>query len=261
MRDHIDEDDDLFADETSPGAQGWLDPSSDVAGRGPREARAVPDAEAAPDAEGVRVVATVAARDPRARIRGSRLRQFVVLLVTAAVVIAGAQIVRMQQASDAASQTGGATVVKLPGQSQLPPPAVGRPAQDFTLTTIDGATVSLAELRGRPVWIAFGASWCSACQAEMPDIQAAATRYAGSDVVVLGINISEDDAAVRAYARRVGLTFPLGADPASVIADEYAVGAIPAHYFVGRDGLIRDIRVGGLATTTMNQILDGLVAR
>lgn len=237
MSDHIDEDAALFADAYDDDPAG-PEPGVDVL---------------APAAS------TVAARDPRARIRGSRLGQLVVLVVTAAVVLAGVQIVRLQQASDVASQTGGATVVKLPGTSTVPPPAVGQPAQPFSLTTIDGATVSLTELRGKAVWITFGASWCSACQAEMPDIQDAATRYADRGVVVLGVNISEDNAAVKAYAERMGLTFPIGADPASAIADEYAVGAIPAHYFVDADGVVRDIRVGGLATATMSEILDGLV--
>lgn len=198
-------------------------------------------------------------RDPRERLRSSRLGTLVVLLVTAAVVIAGATLVRMQQAQDIAAQTGGATVVKLPGTSRVPPPEVGKPAQDFTITTQNGTSVTLSSLRGRAVWVTFGASWCAGCQAEAPDVQAAHEKYAARGLTVLGVNITEDAAAVKAYAERVGLTYPIGADPASAIADEYAVSAIPAHYFIDATGVVRDIRQGTLSPPVVETILARIV--
>src|SRR5690606_18069835 len=62
----------------------------------------------------------------------------------------------------------------------LPPgPAVGRPAPDFTLTTLEGETLALSELRGTPVVLNFWATWCGPCQREMPALQAAAQRCEG----------------------------------------------------------------------------------
>ena len=84
----------------------------------------------------------------------------------------------------------GTTVVTLPGESTVPPPEVGSPAQDFTLTTVDGRTVSLEELRGKAVWIVFGASWCAACQAEAPDIEAASEKEA--EEIRRGMQMMED---------------------------------------------------------------------
>ena len=42
----------------------------------------------------------------------------------------------------------------------------------------------------------------------------------------------------------------------SEIAEAYAVGAIPAHYFIDSNGVVQDIRVGGLSRDTMNSILE-----
>ena len=213
---------------------------------------------------GVDVLASGRARTPRpdarARLRASRWGTLIVLAITAALVAAGAWLVQRQGAQDSAAQSGGATVVKLPGTSGVPAPEVGKAAQDFTVTTYDGRQVTLSSLRGKPVWITFGASWCTGCQAEVPDIQAAYTAYAPKGVVVLGINITEDNAAVKAYATRVGLTYPLAADPSSTIADSYAVSAIQAHYFVNREGILLDIRQGSLSPAVMASILDRLVA-
>ncbi|MBI2324509.1 MAG: TlpA family protein disulfide reductase, partial [Chloroflexi bacterium] len=48
---------------------------------------------------------------------------------------------------------------------------VGTVAPDLVGTTIDGARVGLADLRGRPVWLTFFSSWCVRCRAENPDIE------------------------------------------------------------------------------------------
>ena len=231
MRDHVGDDDELIEGTGTPDAPAPVDVLAPAA-------------------------STVVRRDPRERIRSSRRGQLLVLLVTAALVLAGWQVVRMQERSDRASQTGGATVVRLDGTSRVPPPELGQPATDFTYTTWDGRAVTLSELRGKGVWITFGATWCTNCQAEMPDVEAASRAWADRDVVVLGINIQEPAEAVRSYAERTGLTVPIGVDPTNEIAGAYAVGAIPAHYFIDGDGIVRDIRVGGLSRSQMDSILE-----
>src|SRR5665647_2652833 len=60
----------------------------------------------------------------------------------------------------------GTTAVELSGPGGGAAPKIGSPAQDFTGTTVDGKEVSLSSLKGHPVWLTFGASWCAACVAE-----------------------------------------------------------------------------------------------
>lgn len=196
----------------------------------------------------------------RSRIRSSRFGTLAVLLITAAVVVGGVWLVNRGNASNAAVQNAGGTVIKLPGNSTAPAPEVGKPAQDFTITTYDGKSVSLSSFKGKAVWLTFGASWCAGCQAEVPDIQAASTRFASSGVVVLAVNISEENPTVKAYAERVGLTYSIGADPNSTVADTYAVSAIPSHFFIDANGVVRDIRLGALSPESMDSILTKLVA-
>lgn len=194
----------------------------------------------------------------RERIRSSRFGTLVVLLLTAALVGTGVWLVN--GGPSGRTSASGTTSVSLPGTSKAPAPRVGTPAQDFTLTTVDGRKVSLSDYRGKAVWVVFGASWCAACQAEAPDVEAAYEKYAARGVVVLGVNISEDQAAVRAYAQRIGITYPVGSDEGSVVADAYRVSAIPAHFFVDRAGVLREQRQGSVSPEAADAVLTRLVA-
>jgi len=123
----------------------------------------------------------------RKRVGQSRLGTLLVLAVTAAAVMVGAYLV--DRPADA--KTTGVSAVDV-GASDGPAPKVGSPAHDFTATTVDGKKVSLSSYKGHPVWLTFGASWCAACQAEAPDIEAAYKKHLGAGVTVLAISISED---------------------------------------------------------------------
>lgn len=182
--------------------------------------------------------------------RTGRLGTWILLALVTAVIIAGAALVRSHAQQDAAAQTGGVTVNQLASGA----PKVGDRAPDFTVTTYDGRQVSLASLKGRGVWLNFGASWCTGCQAEIADIEAAHKKWTPRGVTVLGINITEDTAAVKSYAERIGITFPIAPDPQSKVAGAFGVSSIPAHVFVDADGVIRDIRPGGLTPATMDEI-------
>jgi cytochrome c biogenesis protein CcmG/thiol:disulfide interchange protein DsbE len=197
---------------------------------------------------------TARKRDLRARISGSRLGTLTVLGVTAVLVMGAAYLVDRPSASAAT----GVRAVTLTGPSRGAPPKIGARAQDFSATTTDGKAVSLSDYRGHPVWLTFGASWCAACQAEAPDIESAYLAFKSRDVVVLSISISEDSAAVRDYADRVGLSYPKVADPDTRIASAYRVLGIPAHFFIDRDGVLRDMKTGSLSPEKMNHALKAI---
>jgi cytochrome c biogenesis protein CcmG/thiol:disulfide interchange protein DsbE len=184
------------------------------------------------------------------RIRESRLGTILVLAVTAAVVMVGAYMVDRPAADET-----GVTAVTLSGSGQGAAPEIGGPAQDFTATTVDGKKVSLGEYKGQPVWLTFGASWCAACKAEAPDIEAAYQKHKAEGLVVLFVSISEDSATVKDYTDRIGLTFPQIADPDTRIASAYRVNGIPAHFFIDASGILQVMKTGGLSPEQMDAAL------
>jgi cytochrome c biogenesis protein CcmG, thiol:disulfide interchange protein DsbE len=192
------------------------------------------------------------------RIRESRLGTVLVLAVTAAIVMVGAYLVQRPAANATTGVAGGTTATNVVA-GDGPAPKIGSPAQDFSATTVDGKQVSLSSYKGQAVWLTFGASWCAACVAEAPDIEAAYQKFKAKGVVVLAISISEDSATVKDYANRVGLTFPMIADPDTTIASLYRVYGIPAHFFIDKAGVLHSTKTGGLSTGQMDAALTEVI--
>ncbi|MDP4013989.1 MAG: TlpA disulfide reductase family protein [Candidatus Nanopelagicales bacterium] len=188
----------------------------------------------------------------REKLRESRGGSLLVLAVTSLLVLAAAYIVQTRTATDP-----GVSAIELTG-AVGEAPEVGKSAPDFTAQTVQGRQVSLSDYRGRPVWLTFGASWCAACQAEAPDIQAAYERAGESGPVVISVYISEDSAAVRDYTERVGLTYPAIADPDTRIASQYRVLGIPVHFFIDRSGVLRATTTGAMSPEQMDAALEGI---
>jgi cytochrome c biogenesis protein CcmG, thiol:disulfide interchange protein DsbE len=187
------------------------------------------------------------------RARQGRLTTIVIMAVTAAVIGVVAFVVNQPAAT-----TAGVTEVSLTGDAGSAAPEVGKAAPDFLAQTVDGKTVKLSDFKGKPVWLTFGASWCQPCRAENPDIQAAVAKHAGSDLVVLGVFISEDTAAVKDYGDRVGLTYQRIADPSTKIASQYRILGIPSHFFIDKDGILRQVKVGSLDPASMDAAIQGI---
>ena len=52
---------------------------------------------------------------------------------------------------------------------------------------------------------------------------------------------------------------PRGADDQSAIADAYRVSAIPAHFFVDKNGVLRQVWQGTVSEAAINTSMQGLV--
>lgn len=136
-----------------------------------------------------------------------------------------------------------------PGETtagRIPAPQTGFLAPDFTLQSASGESVTLSDLRGRPVLVNLWASWCGPCRAEMPAMQRLHEAY-GDDFVILAVNMTAQDSqtAALAFAAEYGLTFPILFDPSGEVGRLYENRALPSSYFVDRDGVIREVVIGG----------------
>jgi len=121
---------------------------------------------------------------------------------------------------------------------------VGNLAPDFQLQNVDGQTVSLGNLRGKPVLINFWATWCSPCRSEMPYIQEIYEEWSDKGLVVLAINIGESSSKAEEFMQSYNLSFTVLLDTKQDVAQRYNITGIPTTFFIDKDGIIQDKVIG-----------------
>ncbi len=191
-------------------------------------------------------------RPRRGHARRSR-RTVGSLLVVVTLVAAGCSSAGAPTAvPDSAGATG-------PGAS--PPgsvpvaPTVGSRAPEISLVDLDGKPVSLADYRGKPVVLNYWASWCGPCRDEFPELKAALAAHAADGLVVLGVLFKDDVAPAKDFMAKQGATWTTLADPNDVASAAYRVVAPPTTFFIDRDGVVRDLQVGGMTADQLTRHL------
>ncbi len=111
-----------------------------------------------------------------------------------------------------------------------PPPR----APGFTLAQLGhpGQHISLAQYAGHPLILNFFASWCEPCQRETPLI-ARFYRSHQRSIIIVGIDVNDSSSAGLAFARKMGVAYPVASDPAPMaMALSYGVAALPQTFFL-----------------------------
>ena len=132
----------------------------------------------------------------------------------------------------------------------------GNLAPDFTLTTLEGDTVSLEDYRGQAVLLNFWATWCGPCRQEMPDFNTVYEDARDRGFTVLAINLEESSDQVGDFADELALTFPILLDSDGQINRQYRVNSYPTSLLIDGNGVIHGKYVGGLSEETLREVLD-----
>jgi peroxiredoxin len=100
---------------------------------------------------------------------------------------------------------------------------VGSKAPDFTLMNQDREPVTLSQLKGRPVVLAFfPAAFSSVCQKEMCTFRDSMSQLGKANAQVLGIS-TDTFFALKAFQDQQKLNFPLLSDFNKQVIREYGV--------------------------------------
>ena len=126
-------------------------------------------------------------------------------------------------------------------------PQQGFIAPDFELPNSTGKTVKLSDLRGQAVLVNLWATWCPPCREEMQSIEKVYNEYKDQGFVVLAVNMTyqDDTQKIPAFVAERELTFPILLDETGNMANDYQMRSLPSSYFIGRDGVINEVVIGG----------------
>lgn len=147
-------------------------------------------------------------------------------------------------------------------QGLVPAPQRGFPAPDFELSASSGETIRLSDLRGQAVLVNLWATWCPPCRAEMPAIEKIYNEYKEEGLVVLAINMTyqDDPAKVPSFVGEYGLTFPILMDTQGTVGADYQLRSLPSSYFIDREGIIREVVIGGpMAEALLRTRVEGIL--
>lgn len=123
------------------------------------------------------------------------------------------------------------------------------------LERLDGGPATLAALRGSPVWLVFGTTWCAPCREEAPILRDA-LNSSGAEITLLGISIQETDDTVRAYADELDLPYPQALDRTGAVAQRYGVYGYPTHYLLDAGGIVVARHFGPLSREQIDGYLE-----
>lgn len=122
-------------------------------------------------------------------------------------------------------------------------PDIGQTPPDFTLTSLNGKTYTLSQLRGHPVWLNFWATWCVWCKRELPNVEAA-HKALGNKIILLGIDEGEGPNTVRSQLKNLGIDYTVLLDRNSSVGNEYGVRGIPTSIFINAQGKVTAVYPG-----------------
>lgn len=156
-------------------------------------------------------------------------------------------------AADTAGEAAGQAGAKEPAGS-VPKPGMplkaGDQAPDFTAQLVDGTTLTLSDLQGKPVLINFWATWCGPCVMEMPAFEKLQADY-GEEIAIVAVNCGDDKATVTDFAEENGYTFPIALDEAYEISMLYPTNGIPYTVILDEEGVVTQVSTGAADAETM----------
>lgn len=128
-------------------------------------------------------------------------------------------------------------------------------APDFSYKELgSGKTMRLSDLKGKPVFINFWATWCPPCVGELPHIEKKYAEYKDKmHFVILSVDDNEQDPA--RFIQSKGYTFPAAYGDHQALGRAYGIDAIPASYIISADGHIVARIVGSMNESSLDAFL------
>ncbi len=133
----------------------------------------------------------------------------------------------------------------------------------FSITTLDGKTISGEALEGQVVLVNFWGTWCPPCVREAPHLQQMYEKWKEEGLVILGLAVSDTEKSVKNFREEEGLTYPMAVKTKSVQKTfKQAVGefgGIPTIYLFDRRGQLKHAWTGYQKPGLLKSAISGLI--
>ncbi|WP_052737621.1 TlpA disulfide reductase family protein [Bacillus sp. SA1-12] len=134
----------------------------------------------------------------------------------------------------------------------------GQQANDFTLKTVEGKTVSLSEYKGKIVVMNFWTTWCTYCQEEMEELNKFSEEMQSVNVELLGVNVTsseENERAVIQFVNHADIPYRVGMDVNGEVSKSYNIIGIPTTFIIDEKGIVRKKILGPVTSNLLKEAI------
>jgi peroxiredoxin len=132
----------------------------------------------------------------------------------------------------------------------LAPPSVlaleeGDRAPAFKLPALEGGgEVSLAQYKGKVIWLDFWASWCPPCLTSLPELERLRKEMPASKFQIVAINLDEKPKKALKFLAKHPVGYPSASDPDGKLPETFGLETMPTSYLIDENGVIRWVHKG-----------------
>jgi len=125
---------------------------------------------------------------------------------------------------------------------------VGKLAPAFNVQTIDGKSISLQSLAGKPVLVNLWASYCEPCRQELPLLSKLYNKYKKRGLEMVGIAMDEraSGATMEQLVKKRHIEYPIWLDPEDRAGRAFGVRILPATFLIDAKGTVVLVRKGAM---------------
>jgi thiol-disulfide isomerase/thioredoxin len=117
--------------------------------------------------------------------------------------------------------------------------APGTAAAPFDLTSLDGRSLQLADLKGKVVLVNFWATWCGPCKEEMPAFERLRQQLDPTRFALLTITTDLQREGIKQFLANLHVHLPVLFDDNQDVSQAYLVRALPTTVLIdGRGALV-----------------------
>jgi peroxiredoxin len=121
---------------------------------------------------------------------------------------------------------------------------VGQPAADFSVQDTTGIMRVLSDYRGRNLLVVFWATWCPACNMEIPYLIQLRNAVPESELGILAIS-GEPTEQLKPFVKAKGINYTVASLGGATLPPPFGeVSVIPTTFFIDRDGTIKLAALG-----------------
>ncbi|WP_194917409.1 TlpA family protein disulfide reductase [Catenulispora rubra] len=108
-------------------------------------------------------------------------------------------------------------------------------------TTLDGAKLDLASLKGKVIVVNIWGSWCDPCQAEAPYLEHANEAYRDKGVQFVGIDTRDNNGQAQAFVKAKQISYPNLVDDGNEtllgqLAGITSLASVPSTLIIDKNG-------------------------